>query len=147
MYIILTLLLFGWSGMFLPQRFQMEELHASAPTATLVLNLRPARDWVKSVTHWFGLGGRFLTRFKINHRTVKDRHQVLEKIYNNHSQFIRDFSQQHPSMHLLEVDITSENAGQVLADAFGLEESCWGIHNQNIKRAEGGRQNKNVRSP
>jgi hypothetical protein len=128
--------------MFLPQRFQMEELHASAPTSTLVLNLRPARDWVKSVTHWFGLGGRFLTRFKIDLRTVKDRHQVLEEIYNNHSQFIREFVKTHPSHPLLEVDITSENAAQVLADAFGLEESCWGIHNQNKKRAEEGDKRK-----
>jgi hypothetical protein len=128
--------------MFLPQRFLMEELHAAAPTATLVLNLRPARDWVKSVTNWFGLGGRFLTRFKIDHRRVKDRHQVLEEIYNNHSQFIRDFVQQHPSHPLVEVDITGENAGQVLADAFGLQESCWGIHNQNKKRPEKGRDKR-----
>ena len=123
------------NSMFLPQRFQLNELHDYAPNSTFILNLRPAKDWVKSVTNWYGLGGRFLNRFNIDYRKIDDRHQVLEEIYNNHTQFIRDFVRSHPSHGLLEINITSPTAGKILASVFpNLNESCWGLHNKNKKR-------------
>jgi hypothetical protein len=109
----------------------MDQLHEYAPNATLILNLRPAEDWVKSVTNWYGLGGRFLKLFQIDLGKVKNRHGALVDIYNNHSQFIRDFARAHPSHKLIEVDITSDGAGKVLTDSFGLDKKCWGIHNKN----------------
>lgn len=36
--------------MYLPQHFTLQELHDYAPSATFLLNLRPAEDWVKSVS-------------------------------------------------------------------------------------------------
>jgi hypothetical protein len=45
--------------MFLPQHFHLEELHEYAPNATLILNLRPAEDWVRSIMNWFGHGTLF----------------------------------------------------------------------------------------
>ena len=131
------------NSMFLPQRFQLEELHEYAPNSTFILNLRPAKDWVKSVTNWYGLGGRFLNRFNIDFRKV-DRHKVLEEIYNNHTEFIRNFVQRHPSHGLLEINILSPTAGKILASVFpNLNESCWGLHNKNKKRdniKKGGRR-------
>ena len=35
---------------FLPQHFLLGALHEYAPNATLILNLRPAADWVHSVS-------------------------------------------------------------------------------------------------
>jgi hypothetical protein len=122
------------AGLFLPQRFQLDHLHEYAPNSTFILNLRPSADWVRSVSNWFGLGGRFLTRFHIDHNKVERRLQVLEDIYNNHSNFIREFVRQHPSHTLIEVNITSVDAGRVMADAFGLDESCWAQHNKNRKK-------------
>jgi hypothetical protein len=90
---------------------------------------------VNSVSNWFGLGGRFLTRFKIKHTNI-NRHEVLREIFQNHSDFIRDFVRHHPSHPLIEVDISRPDAGTVLADAFGLDESCWGKHNQNKKQKQ-----------
>jgi len=36
-------------GIFLPQHYHLEELHAAAPTATWILNVRDVEDWVRSV--------------------------------------------------------------------------------------------------
>ena len=55
-----------FAGVFLPQRFHLDKLHTYSPDATFILNLRPSQDWLHSVTNWFGLGGRFLTRFKVD---------------------------------------------------------------------------------
>jgi hypothetical protein len=122
-------------GIFLPQRFQLDALHAYAPNATFLLNVRPSHDWVHSVSNWFGLGGRFLNRFKIDVRNV-NRQEVLREIYDNHTVFVRDFVRQHPSHKLVEVDISSPMAGQVLANAFGVDESCWGQHNRNKNKVK-----------
>ena len=118
----------------LPQYSELDLLHAYAPHATFLLNLRPAREWMNSVTHWYGLGGRFLTHFNVDINRV-NRNQALEDIYNNHTQFIRDFVELHPSHALVEVDISSPTAGAFLADAFGVPASCWGLHNPNKKRS------------
>ena len=121
------------NSIFLPQRFKLDLLHDYAPNATFILNVRPAEEWVKSVSNWFGLGGRFLNLFKIDPKKVA-RYEVLKEIFNNHTQFIRDFVQVHPSHSLVEVDISHSSAGTILADSFGLIESCWGRHNENKKR-------------
>ena len=123
-----------FQGMFLPQRFHLDRLHAFSPTATFILNLRPDKDWVHSVTHWFGLGGRFLRLFRVENENT-DRNQALLDIYNNHTAFVRNFVRLHPSHALVEVDISSPNAGKALSDAFSLRsESCWGKHNVNKKK-------------
>jgi hypothetical protein len=36
-------------GIFLPQHYHLEELHAAVPTATWILNLRSVDDWIRSV--------------------------------------------------------------------------------------------------
>lgn len=120
-------------SIYLPQHDHLEELHNYAPNATFVLNLRPAQDWVDSVTHWFGLGGRFLKRFDINVQKM-DRHEALRQIFDNHTARIRDFVQSHPSHKLVEVDISTPSAGQILANEFGMDVKCWGQHNQNKKK-------------
>ena len=124
------------AAMFLPQRFQLDRLHEYAPNATFILNTRPADAWVHSVTHWFGLGGRFLTKFQYfqNYQSTVPRNEFLKQLFQNHTHFVRQFVKEHPSHALVEVDISSPTAGHVLADAFGIQSSCWGQHNPNKKR-------------
>jgi len=56
--------------------------------------------------------------------------EFLERIYQEHSEFVRDFVRRHPSHALVEIDITDEASGKIMADAFGLDEKCWGHHNK-----------------
>ena len=118
------------SGIYLPQHFDLELLHEYAPEATLLLNVRPAEAWMKSVTNWYGLGGRFLRQFKIDVNKV-ERNKALEEIFENHTTLIRDFVATHPSHTLVEVDISNPSAGETMAQAFGIPSTCWGVHNQN----------------
>jgi len=120
----------------LPQHSDLDLLHAYAPHATFLLNLRPAEEWRKSVTSWYGLGGRFLTLYKIDVKKV-NRTQALIEIYDNHTSSIREFVRRHPSHALVEVDISNVSAGMVLSEAFGIPSTCWGWHNPNKKRNSG----------
>eukprot|EP00980_Cylindrotheca_fusiformis_P008840 scaffold1888_cov120-Cylindrotheca_fusiformis.AAC.10 len=121
------------SAIYLPQHFALDAIHAYAPNSTFVLNLRPVADWVASVSNWFGLGGRFLRRFRIDHRRT-NRTKALEDIFKNHSLLVRQFVNRHPSHKLVEVNIAHPNAGKVFATEFGLNENCWAKHNQNKRK-------------
>ena len=119
----------------MPQHFQLEALHNYAPNATLILNIRPADAWVNSVTNWFGLGGRFLNTFELDTESswqrVGGRNNALIEIYTNHTTHVRNFVQKYPSHPFLEIDIPDPNIGSILAGAFGLNRSCWTLHNKN----------------
>ena len=53
-----------------------------------------------------------------------------------HSQYVRNFVKEHPSHTLIEIDITHNDTGRILANAFGLNETCWGHKNANKKKAK-----------
>jgi len=118
------------SSIYLPQHFDLDLLHAYSANATFLLNLRPANAWTKSVTRWYGLGGRFLTRFKVDIHKV-NRNKALEEIFDNHTALIRDFVRKNPSHSLVEVDISNPSAGDTLSRAFGVPSFCWALHNKN----------------
>lgn len=58
-------------------------------------------------------------------------YNYLEIVYNYHIKYIKDWVTRHPSHALVEVDITHEGAGKILAESFGLKEECWGHFNKN----------------
>ena len=67
-------------------------------------------------------------------QSVSDLNATLAFIMDYHSNYIREFVRRHPSHTLIEIDITHKDAGQLLADAFGLNETCWEHRNQNNKK-------------
>jgi hypothetical protein len=112
-------------SMFLPQHFHLEELHEFAPNATLILNLRPAEDWVRSIMNWFGYSTRFLNAFGVDKRNV-DKEEALKLIYNNHTRTIRNFAKKYPTHALIEVNITDTNAPSILRESLVfLRNNCW----------------------
>lgn len=144
--------------LILPQHHYLEELHQQFPNATFILNLRPTQEWVNSVMRWGTtlrqeIPNEFLAqdhkrgfstfhdhatlqRYGVTHippQTVSDLNSTLAYIMDYHSNYVRDFVRRHPSHTLIEVDITRYDTGQRLADAFGLNETCWEHRNQNKK--------------
>jgi hypothetical protein len=88
------------------------------------------------VISWF-----FARRWIINEYIVHDSsivrpqrgnatREFLANIYREHTNYVREFVEQHPSHAYVEVNIEDPNAGVILADAFGLDRSCWGHHNK-----------------
>jgi Sulfotransferase domain len=128
---------------YLPQHFLLDEIHNFAPTATYVLPLRDPMAWAESVNHWFNMQVRVSNEYRwYNVSMVTDllpRNQkkdiarlpetqaleLLAKLYQDHTDKVRAFVRQHPSHALVEFNITHHDAGQILANAFGLPSSCW----------------------
>ena len=130
------------------QQHQQQNIVNLYDNVTFILNLRNRpKDWVKSTKNWFHMETRFLRYygyFENAKRSRKERDRLLENIYNNHTQHIRNFvttynNNPHRRVHginLIEVNISNPNSGRMLVDIFEdgiLDESCWGKHNVNLR--------------
>jgi hypothetical protein len=137
--------------LFLPQHHYLDKIHEQYPNATFILNVRPVNDWALSVIRWNRLLEiEFINEFfeqQYHERNVSqlpldmkrptsraDKDRFLHFIFEFHNNHVREFVRSHPSHAFLEVDITHNGTGQLLADTFGLDASCWGHHNQNKYR-------------
>ncbi|KAL3907367.1 MAG: hypothetical protein SGARI_003571, partial [Bacillariaceae sp.] len=141
--------------LFFPQHHQIERIHQDYPNATFILNLRPVDSWVASVMKWsqnlkYEILNEFFyrdqTRFLFgNNFTETDfvspffnasKHVpgLLKMVYEYHTEFIRAWMAKHPEHALVEVDITQNETGRILADAFGLQEDCWGHFNKKVDK-------------
>jgi hypothetical protein len=67
--------------------------------------------------------------------------QHLTALYHYHINYIREWVATHPGHVLVDLDITNEAAGKILAETFGLHEDCWGHHN---KREDNPRKKGNL---
>ena len=132
---------------FLPQHYHLDELHDAAPNSIWILSLRRPEDWAKSVIGWLDMAQRILEsdfcyRRKKTGATAQpplpssydDKMAFLIAFYESHTQKIRDFVKNNPSQSLIEVDISSSDAGMVLARKFqahhaGASASCWSRQN------------------
>jgi len=79
--------------------------------------------------------GRFVNEYMFHNSSIERPGKAraldfLARIYREHNDFVRDFVRQHPTHTLIEVNITALDAGNKLAEAFGLDEQCWGHHNK-----------------
>ena len=125
---------------FFPQHFHVQALHEQFPNSTWILNTRPVQDWVRSVIKWGdNLGWQFANEYYMQRviDTLPSNHDelitFLETMYLEHHAMIRDFVQRHPSHNLVEINITDDSAGTILAQAFGLDAQAWSQINQNRK--------------
>jgi hypothetical protein len=134
---------------FLPQHYYLQGIHEQYPQATFILNTRPTDEWVHSVRTW---GNRLATQFANEVHSMEDgalplprsgeqMDLFLTNLFDDHSELVKDFVKEHPSHTLIEVDISRNETGKLLADAFGLEEHCWGHVNQNRNDARGSNRN------
>jgi hypothetical protein len=63
-----------------------------------------------------------------------DRAEKLARIYNNHTNVVREFVEKHPTHALIEFDITNpDDASRKMVEAFGLDPNCWGQANKNSR--------------
>jgi hypothetical protein len=128
---------------FFPQHFRIQELHDAYPNATWILNWRDFDSWIESVLKWGRddrLHDQFMNEYymqgvlsSLPENNTTATKEIMKKIYYDHHELVREFVQQHPSHTLVEVNITHENAGTVLAEAFGLNATAWKNINRNKK--------------
>ena len=58
-------------------------------------------------------------------QTAEELSSFLYWLYNYHTKFIQNFVKLHPSHTLIEIDITNNDTGTILANSFGLDSNCW----------------------
>ncbi|KAL3930524.1 MAG: hypothetical protein SGBAC_011729, partial [Bacillariaceae sp.] len=120
---------------FLPQHFQLEELHAAAPNAVWVLPLRSAESWKRSVQEWLDMGDRLQKTYEYAHSLQSEATSanILEgdfliNFYNWHTETVRKACRKF-KRSCVEVTV-DESAGSTLKQAFpGTKASCWARHN------------------
>ena len=120
-------------GMHLPQWTNLHEIHQQFPQATFILNMRDPKKWIHSIDKWKDLRQRFID-IDLGPEFPTGAGQTdpeLEAFYLLQAQKVRDFVTKFPSHELVEIDIGSEETGQILQDSFGITKECWGIRNSN----------------
>ncbi len=124
---------------FLPQHYNLEELHQYAPNATWIFNVRPVEDWIHSVRQvpanmlakqlWYEAQEQNPDRWShstSSNNDIWDRspyrpNQVfLKEFWKEHLERVTSFVADHPSHTLVWVNITHPDAGMVLAHDLTL---------------------------
>eukprot|EP00908_Phaeocystis_cordata_P002555 Transcript_12780.p1 GENE.Transcript_12780~~Transcript_12780.p1 ORF type:complete len:435 (+),score=98.08 Transcript_12780:629-1933(+) len=111
---------------YLPQMWALKELHQAYPNATLLLPIRPAASWVRSVNSDDIRGQLRACNMPTCNSECVDTDNQLAAFYDEHTRTIRAFADEHPSHKLIEVEVEEDDAGAKLAKATGYSESCWG---------------------
>jgi hypothetical protein len=128
----------GTQRMFLPQHFNLQQLHDEYPNATWILPLRDhPKTWATSVLKWFRIRFFFFNEYVHKSKdgslvfpnSVEEQYNFLVKIYEEHTKLIQDFVKEHPSHKLVQVNISDPDAGIVMEEAFGYSRQCWGHAN------------------
>lgn len=118
---------------YMPQVEILNELHAHYPNATLILNTRNVTNWIKSL-HNYNSGNMLKRLVQCNitglPNGVGNNDSDLYTFFQNHLDRIRSFVKTHQSHKLIEFNIESHDAGNILGDAFGINHTCWGQANK-----------------
>lgn len=117
-----------YSPCHVPQVTNFEDLVADAPNATFVLNIRPVKHWLSSVTRWPRLRKQ-MRGCKLNRSLITDAQVVA--FYESH---VSNMIQKLQGLRHIVVDIEHKAAGAKLSQFFGIKTSCWGHKNKNKKK-------------
>jgi len=109
-----------------PQIHNLQQLYDEAPQATWILNRRNATKWAESVQNWHYLAVRMS---RCQGGPVSDEEDDLVAWLYQHHNRIRSFVAEHPSLHLIEIDIEDPATAGIMARHFHLNASYWGHQN------------------
>lgn len=119
---------------FDPSVHGLEAFYEAYPNATLLLVTRNSTAWAQSVRRW--KRGLLLKKWwRCKHfpgRNATD--QDLQRFYEWHTQNIRNFVTQHPSLTYIEVALEDEAMGTILEERIGIPAQCFGHHNWHEKK-------------
>jgi len=120
-----------------PQIHNLDILHQEAPNATFVLSLRNMTKWAYSVQNWVGQVRSLAARLSKCEGGPKSKQAPdLIQWHQEHIERIRDFVKNHPSHHLVEINIEDPRAGELMSQWFGSASpaSHWGHENDSLQR-------------
>jgi hypothetical protein len=122
---------------YFPQISLLDELHEEYPNATFILNFRPVDDWIDSARRW---NGNIVVRWSnctipgLIHKKGEVSTQQLRNWWCGHVKHVREFVRQYPSHKLIELDLyDTQGSSNLMSKLFGVNASCWGKSNVNLK--------------
>lgn len=112
-----------------PQIEYLEEIHEYYPNATFILNTRNVDHWIHSVENWSNMMSRLKLCNITGFPAGVGGPNATRQFFLHHIKRIHQFVEIFPSHNLIEVDIESKEAENIMANTFGANETCWGQSN------------------
>ena len=105
----------------------------------MILAVRDAKVWVKSVNRYYNLGEDLKTKCRSPgyfSKWPKDQNMTdhdLEGLYMWQVDYVRQFATEHPSLTYIEIKLEDgdDKNGAILEEAVGIPADCWGHSNVN----------------
>lgn len=105
----------------------LEAIYASYPTSTFVNVVRDTQAWYESLRNWSHAS--LFVRFRLCNATGFPNGQSTKEdffaLYDGHNAMIRQFAADRPSLTYLEVSLEDSRTANMLAEATGIDASCW----------------------
>jgi hypothetical protein len=114
---------------YYPSISALEAIYNSYPNATIVLVVRNSSSWYNSLLQHGK--GTLLQRWSHCHLPHFPREESplpkdVIRFYEWHNENVRSFCQERPSLRYIEVELESNQTGQILKDTIGMPRTCWG---------------------
>ena len=110
----------------------LEALYKDYPQATLLSVVRDIESWVNSTTEFNNLWDRWIDNKCDKFPGKGSTHEDFAKFYDWHTEMVRQFAKDHPSMTYIEVTLEGNDTGQILEEKTGINASCW-VHSKTKK--------------
>jgi len=128
-------------GLYFPQIELLEQFVHGHSDATFFLTFRNMTKWYHSISNWPPRknGPHMDERWKRKNITGSPSNErrsnpkEFSDWYCKHVKRVRNLVAQNPSHTLVEVDIEDPDIGQRMEDIFGIDQSCWGNTNVNVR--------------
>ena len=119
----------GISDCYYPSISALPAIYKHYPNATIIMIARNSTSWLNSMQAWGD--GSLLMRWKNCKMTshlpsTPNDPDAFRAFYEWHTEHVRNFAQQHPSLSYIEVELESPITGQILQEQIGIPASCWG---------------------
>lgn len=110
----------------------LQALYNDYPKATILQVNRETESWVNSTTEFNDLWTRWSKLCDDKFPGVGSTREDYGKFYEWHTQMVRKFALDHPSMTYIEVSLEGSDTGRILEERTGISASCW-VHSKTKK--------------
>jgi hypothetical protein len=112
---------------FYPSVDALDQIYRHYPNITFIMVVRNTAQWYKSLESWGE--GSLLNRWKLCNTTnlpgVDATEQDFMQFYDWHTDRIRKFVSDKPSIRYIEVQLESKDTGAILEREVGIPSRCW----------------------